>query len=451
MPERATASAPSFGSPRTIEQLTRTNSLHLTAPGDADWRIPSFPGQGLDEDREDCGPALYGSGPARLEALPSTVLVDPVAESEVLVVSLATEYCRLARLHASPMRRGREWEEPGFVTFFEAGQPIFGSGVGVRIHGNYSRIFNPKNYRFTTREVYGAPYGPGEVIGLPEGTEVRQWVLKRDILWSEGGTIISAFSTSLGWDVARQIGASVPDGRIVSFRLNGQDEGVYFLAQRIDEALLERVLGPGPWEIANEKIDPDADRRLWNWTEPDARGRPQTLPLSKWEAEIDLDSLIRWHLAIIFCLTADNDQATMVRREGDRWQWFNWDMDHSFRGIRPLREEWDVDMIHSVQRNRLNHRSLTLRILANLLTTSDEFRRRYAEVAHEVLDHRITPDFVEGRIEHYSGLAEDFGFGRTRYLKILRTFLENRPDALRRHLDLLLSQPPPGLESGEPD
>lgn len=329
------------------------------------------------------------------------------------------------------------------MTLFVEGQPFLGSAIGFRIHGNTSRLHIRKNYRVITRGIYGAESFPGEIIGLPEGgSGVNEWVLRRDIQTDSEGHPFP-FVTALAWDVSRQVGALAPHGRTVSFRLNGKDEGIYVLGERIEEGFLERRLGPGPWEISNLKVDRQMSPWLWQLTQPDSEGLPHIIPLARLESEFDLDSLIRWHLAITLCLTADTDQATMIRRPGEPWQWVIWDMDHSFRLVRPQgRKSWEVDRLQAIQINGANQRSLTGRLLWTLLSGNPSFRERYAAIGNDILDRHFTAAFVEDRLAYYSRLANELGVEDRQFLKELRLFLEHRPEAVRRHLERLLVEDP---------
>lgn len=442
------APAPSFPSPRTIELLLSTRALHLTPSPDADWRVPRLPPRGFPVPLDGCGPPLYGAGASEPSALPSARLASTHTKPGLPTVSLAVEFCRLARLYSFPEGRGRAWEEPAFVTFFDGDQATFGSAAGIRLHGNNSRWQNRKSYRFITRAIYGEATAPGEFIGLPQDTAIQEWVLREDVEEDQqNGRLF--FATALAWDIARQIGALAPHGRTVSLRVNGENEGVYVLSERVEEGFLHRHLGPGQWEISRQTANRQVSPWLWRMTRPSRSGLPRRIPVSQLESEVDLDSLIRWHLAMVLCATAETGQATMARRHGEPWQWVNWDMNRSFRSVRPRGQpNWEIDSIQWVQNRRLSHRGLTMRLLSNLLSGSQEFRKRYVATANEVLDHRFTPDFVESRLEHYSALARMLAIEDQRFLGEIRLFLENRPAAIREHLARLLNDTPPATTTG---
>ncbi len=443
--ERSAAPASSFGSPRTIEILVRSQALHLSPPRNADWTVHRLDRFGLPEPSPECGPPLYAVGPGSAAGLPSTTLAGrPAGYPTVPVVSLAVESCRLTRLHSNPGGTGRAWEEPGFVTVFANGEPVFGSGAGIRLHGNSSRFLVRKSYRVVARPTLGATGLPGQWVGLDEEQESQQWVLKRDA-HRDGIGRRWYFALALGLDIAREMGALAPQAKTVSLLLNGEDEGVYALAERIDEHFLERSLGGRDWEISSEKIGRGTMPWLWRRLRSLEDGKTPQIPMERLEREADLDSLIRWHLALIFCITSDADQAVMARSSDGKWQWVVWDLDSSFRLTRPGgRSSWEVDRLEALDRLGWNNRSLTSLLIWTLLTTSEEFRDRYVQLGLEILERQLTPEFLRQRADHYETLTNELGIVDREFLSELGRFLEHRPDALRRQLTSMAERGLPG-------
>ncbi len=51
--------------------------------------------------------------------------------------------------------RGREWERPAVMQFFDKGEPVYETAVGIRIHGGSSRAVEQKSFNVYLRKDYG--------------------------------------------------------------------------------------------------------------------------------------------------------------------------------------------------------------------------------------------------------------------------------------------------------
>ena len=80
-------------------------------------------------------------------------------EQTIPVVSVVAEWADLNTLHDAARERGKDWERPINMEYFApGGQVQFNVPAGIRIHGNFSRLFNPKkSYRIYFRKEYGGP------------------------------------------------------------------------------------------------------------------------------------------------------------------------------------------------------------------------------------------------------------------------------------------------------
>ncbi len=67
-----------------------------------------------------------------------------------------------------------------------------------------------------------------------------------------------------------------------------------------------------------------------------------------------------------------------------------------------------------------------------------EFKPYMLETYTEILNHRLTEEFLLSRVDYYSRMMADFG-DYTDYTEMLRTFMENRPDFIREEMAGLFS------------
>ena len=119
------------------------------------------------------------------EALPSTTLVsDYWVDKRLPLLSIAIDQYDLRQpthgLRSSPTSRGRDWERPGYLSYFDDGQLRFASGVGIRIHGGKSRRLPKKSFRVYFRDIYGADqFAPG-VLFDAASTPLRRLIVHND-------------------------------------------------------------------------------------------------------------------------------------------------------------------------------------------------------------------------------------------------------------------------------
>lgn len=361
--------------------------------------------------------------------LPSTRVVPTRAIAEgtpllSLVVDRDSLHDPVRGLLTHPQASGREWERPGYISYFDEGQLKLATKTGVRLHGGDSRVHSKvKSYRFYFRPSYGVPALPSSTFfdGGPSGNVTRVIAhndVRRNPDRSEWHLV-----NPLAYDIARRLGAIVPRTQPVTFYLNGELQGLYVLTEHITPDFLEARFGHRNFAIQS---GPGGEStRLLIWA---ARTRPFTMETAA--AVIDIDNLTSWALAILFCGTTDVlSQSPMIRdqsRPDSRWFWIMWDLDHSFMDrYRRASEPWLLDSYHTL----LYNREARSRILTRLLREDVDYRRYFARRLAAALNHQLTRSFLEERYWHYFEIAQRSDV-REDYLKVLLQFLRERPRAL---------------------
>ncbi len=171
---------------------------------------------------------------------------------------------------------------------------------------------------------------------------------------------------------------------------------------------------------------------------------------------VDLDNLTRWFIATVFCATGDPFQGPGQFRDPtrDTAQWFfvNWDMDQSFR--EPEHDTFEALLGKGGSRRARRSTEPRSYLLTALLANDPEYQDFFKRVWVDVMNHRLTPTFLDGRFEHYSRLATELGVDDRSYLTPLKRFLQARPAIVRALADKRLNSPPSVLVrivgSGEP-
>ena len=341
-----------------------------------------------------------------------------------LVVDRDSLHDPVRGLLTHPQASGREWERPGYVSYFDGGSLKLATKTGVRLHGGDSRVHSKvKSYRLYFRPSYGAPALPLSLFfGSGTPGNLTRLIAHNDVRRNPDGSEWHLVNP-MAYDIARRLGGIVPRTQPVRFYLNGEPQGLYVLTEHITPQFLEARFGHRNFEI---QTGPGGEAtRLFVWA---ARTRPFTM---KTAAEmIDIDNLTSWALTMLFCGTTDVlSQSPMIRDRSEpdaRWFWIMWDLDHSFMDrYRSARAPWLLDSYHTL----LNKREARSRILTRLLRGDAEYRRYFARRLAAALNHQLTRPFLEERYWHYVDTAQRSGV-RDNYSKLLLQFLRERPRAL---------------------
>ena len=334
----------------------------------------------------------------------------------------------------NPTGRGRAWEHPATVSYFYDGHLRFAANVGLRLHGGTSRTGSPvQSFRLYFRREYGAvQFRPGTLFG-GKGDPLTRLVVHNDLRqnWQGGrGGHWWHLVNPLAFDIAREVGALAPETQPASFVLNGDTQGLYVLTEHVRQPFLVSRFGHDQFDRADAALRSELMRAVIE--------RP-TFTMNDASSWIDVDSLTRWFVSIVFCGTTDPYQAVMFRdrtQPDARWFWVNWDMDHSFMdffGDNPA--PW----LHDTFRDTIRHRALEAWAIRRLIDEDPMYRAYLAGVFLEVLNYRITPAFLEARFRHYREIIDQFGLEGDGYLEVLAEFLDSRPSFIRgllvRHLD----------------
>ena len=352
-------------------------------------------------------------------------------------------------LFTNPTRVGRDWEHPATVSYFEEGALRFASNIGLRLHGGTSRIGSPvQSFRLYFRRDYGsAQFRPGTLFD-GKGDPLERLVAHNDLRINRDGHWWHLVNP-LAFDIARQIGALAPETQPAAFVLNGEPQGLYVLTEHVRDPFLESRFGHDNFERAEYQR-----RQYWMNDELPRRAPFTAADLSSW---IDVESLSRWFVSVIFCATTDPFQGEIFRDEtqpGARWFWVNWDMDHSFMDFYGyVHLPWRHDTFETT----LGVGSFESRALTQLIDRDPVYRAYLADMFLDALNYRLTPSFLDERYRYYREIAERYELEDDRYLEPLREFLTERPDHVRRllvkHLDLeplgrlrLEGRPGEGLE-----
>ncbi len=418
--------------------------------GDADGRVVGLPAlaalaialtaAGVAIESADLFPRLRFAVQRHISELPSTQAVTPRESLRGLpLLSVYLQPDHLAELLDNRLEHGRRWERPATVSYFDDGRLRFSAQAGVRVHGGGSRINSPnQSFRLFFRRQYGTPaFAPGLLFG-PGSDPLQRLVVHNDVRRDPDDGQIWHLVNPLAYDLARRIGCITPETKPARFFLNGEDQGLYVLTEHFDDEYFESRM-PGR-RIAMNFEEMDALRaRL-------AAAKPLTMDVVA--RHIDIGNLTSWFLAVLFAGTRDPYQGPGQFLDEDRdrggWFWVTWDLDWSFR-------TWDLDSFQYLlerpgerPRGRRANEPRAF-VLTTLIAEDAAFRDFLAARIDTMLNHQLTPAFVEERRAHYATVAAQFGVAETGYLQRLKDFLQKRPSVVRQTAEQWLNTAP-GVE-----
>jgi hypothetical protein len=345
-------------------------------------------------------------------------------------------------LWPNKLKRGQDWEKPATVSYFDGGRLLFASGVGIRVHGDLSRRISPVlSYRLYFRRQYGAEeFKPGLLFDRTSDP-LHHIVLHNDLFW-DGHSMYWHFIDPLAYDISHAIGCITVQTKPVRFFLDGKFQGVYVATEHISSAFFQSHFGHSDFNQSNRAYD-ELYREITN---------EHPLTMATVAQVVDLENLTRWYLSVLFCATDDTYQGAQLRdetREGSRWFWINWDMDHSFldfdgRAAVPWEHDTFRLMMERIAERRRGRQDNEVRayILTTLFAEDPDYREYFKKLFDEVMNYKITPAFLDERFEHYADIARTYGVDDTRYLTGLREFLTRRPAILRRMAEEYLNTRP---------
>ena len=371
--------------------------------------------------------------------LPSSLVVprDEIARG-VPVLSVYAESDRVfdtrTGLLTNPRARGREWELPAMMSYFDHGRLIFAGGVGFRRHGsNATADTQPRDqsFRLHFRKSHSLQQFMPGILFDGQSDPITRLVVHNDRR-RDGRRRWWHFVNPLAYDIARQVGALTPNTQLVRFLLNGDLLGVYVLTEEVRGPFFRSRFGHGNFI----RVDDEMLHSL-------GQAFAQISPLTMVEVDrlLDVESLSRWFVSVLFCATTDPFQGVIFRDQtqpGTRtpWRIANWDMDHSFID---LYGQAQALWFHDTFATTLNRPALESQLLTRLIEEDPSYRVYLARMISDALDRRLTASFLQERFEFYRDAAVRLQVGDVDFLEELELFLVLRGDAVRdlttRYLD----------------
>ncbi len=290
-------------------------------------------------------------------------------DQTIPVVSITTDWGHLDTLHANPQERGKGWERPINIEYFApGGQLEFNLPAGIRIHGNFSRLFSPKkSYRVYFREDYsGSDTLNYKLFEDSPVTQFNSFVLRagfQDTFVHRGiperadrHHTAKYISDQVVRNLHRDMGQPIAHGRWALLYLNGEFWGLYNLTEYVNIDFLRAYSSPeAEWDIIvkesgweegewyNREAVRDGGYGGWlenqNWIGGADFSKPENIGALEWR--VDMENVFSYLFLQAYVQHTDWPSANWVvyRRwdEGTvdtqhQWRMLVWDAEDSFGG-----------------------------------------------------------------------------------------------------------------------
>ncbi len=330
-------------------------------------------------------------------------------------------------------QQGRQWERKAEVLIVRDGEAVFYSSAGLRIHGGKRRLSQYlSDYRLYFRKQIGVEAVPVGTLSDQE-TPVRTLVVK-NADWPAG----QPMNTPLAFDIAERIGCLVPETSLVELYINGRSIGMAYVTEHLSRRQWDQRFSHQDYVFFKFKGDIlESDEKHYHekfWPVTTAR---QDFTMERVAQTIDLDNFSRHVFSWAFNGTTDACQGVGILNSKDpdsRLRWINWDMDHSFYDLKAetqklVRPNW---MQEGMELLNDPDGSCDRQVLfTRLIRESDAYRRYFSALVTEILNHRLTEEFLLERVGYYRRMLQEFGMPHRKYTSMLEEFMRYRAEFLR--------------------
>lgn len=241
------------------------------------------------------------------------------------------------RMQLQVNRRGRESEHPAFVEVIDAsGSRVFGSGAGIRLHGNAGRqgdFATKKSYRLYFRDLYGTR-SLKEPLIRDEGYPLNGVVLRANNDDAFRGDPRAAYiRDQLIRELHEDMGQPAVHGAWYSLLVNFDFKGVYNVVERLDQDFLRSHIDPhvADWDILHDSVVSEGDAEAWDRLLKLMREH-DLADEARYEEALELIDVVNFTDYMILNIWAQNSDwphknyyAARPRSSGGKWIFVSWD------------------------------------------------------------------------------------------------------------------------------
>ncbi|MFN4213566.1 CotH kinase family protein [Exiguobacterium sp.] len=301
-------------------------------------------------------------------------------------------------------QRGREWERPVTVEWFESnGSVAFRQDAGMRVHGGFSRGHAQKSLRLYARSDYGENTFLYPFFNTSEADRFERLLLRNGGNDWKHALLRDAYMQRLVADRPLDIQASQP----VVVMINGEYWGIQNVRELHGEHYLYEKYGISPDELAilesnryvddGFEVDHGKNADLIHYRETVRIATDSTLSdeerMRQLEGRVDIDNFLEYVAYQSFFGNKDTlyNNTKMWRKtvntvsEGPnghdgKWRWLVYDLDQGFSQLLPIEEGVEEDLIAHF----LAERPET--VLFRSLVSTEEGEQRFTAIMDTLLE-----------------------------------------------------------------
>lgn len=277
------------------------------------------------------------------------------------------------------------WERAGNIELWDAqGEQMLSQGIGVALHGQYSRAADQKSFCITARAKYDENSRMNaKLFPNRDNTEFQSIVLRSTGQDNNRARMRDVIETSL----AENTSVMYQDAQPVVVYLNGEYWGHYNMRERINKfSIAQRMGWENPDDIdlikANTRVlqgSADDYKELIAWLKENGCTTEENL---QYVADrVDIDNYLEYEMLEIFVGNTDAGNIKKYRnaKSGDgKWRWVLFDLDWGFTTLdtNSMRRYLDPE---GVGVNKNTDTTLFVQLMKNK-TIKDRFLTKFGQM-----------------------------------------------------------------------
>jgi hypothetical protein len=302
--------------------------------------------------------------------------------------------------NANFQRRGKQWERPAHVQYYEAGELKFEEDCGLKISGNATRGFPQKSFQLIARKTYGSEFLEYPFFGKSGNKKSRSLVIRN----SGNDNTKTLFADLFMQTLARDSYVTTQTGHPLVVYINGNYWGIYNLRERIDPYYLSKQEDVKEEEITileglelkdgnqdeKEKFD-DLIARLSTSVEfSDAL-------MSEVQNEIDLNSFTDYIIFETYFANTDwpNNNSICFKSKEGKWKWILHDLDYGLAYLGASAVEKNLFA-------KLEESNSAVGILFRFLMKDKSYQELFVARAESVLNSMLSEKVITSVFENLS-------------------------------------------------
>lgn len=342
-------------------------------------------------------------------------------------------------------QKGKEWEREAHIEFFETDwKRVVAQNVGVRISGQYSRMFNCKSLKIYAREEYddkeNIEYNLFKNLKKNENSNEYIDTFKRIKLRNSGQDFnYTLFKDALVHSILEETSIATQAYRPSVLFINGEYWGIHNIRESLDEYYVESHYGVDKDNViiidrdtskvkmsvnVGKENDIESYDNIIKFVQENDMSLQENYEYIK--TKIDIENFIQYIVAQTYINNIDWPQNnTKVWRsrnnlldlnednyEDGKWRWMLFDTDHSFNNYESIRLEYilnpNISLDHipeSTMWAYTKDKEWSFILIQNLFK-NEEFRNEFVDTFNCYLDTIFSPENVVEKINEMALVLE---------------------------------------------